>query len=165
MASVSTANAAQPTHLPSPIERPEADVVLYDGNCRICTSQIRRLPWWDCQGKLAYLSLHDPEVARRYPDLTHEMLMRDMYIVDRAGRRHRGAAAIRYLSRRLRRLWWLAPLLHIPFSLPLWQFLYRQIADRRYRFGRVESCGDDACSLHARGDARKTVSPSQQRDR
>jgi predicted DCC family thiol-disulfide oxidoreductase YuxK len=165
MASVSTANAVQPTHLPSPTERPDADVVVYDGNCRICTSQIRRLPWWDCQGKLAYLSLHDPEVARRYPDLTYEMLMRDMYIVDRAGHRHRGAAAIRYLSRRLRRLWWLAPLLHIPFSLPLWQFLYRQIADRRYRFGRVESCDDGACSLHAGGDARKTVSPSHQRDR
>jgi predicted DCC family thiol-disulfide oxidoreductase YuxK len=138
--------------LPSPTERPDADVVLYDGDCRICTTQIARLPWWDCQGKLAYLSLHDPEVARRYPDLTHEMLMRDMYIVDRAGERHRGAAAIRYLSRRLRRLWWLAPVLHIPFSLPVWQWLYRQIADRRYRFGRVSDCDGDACSLHGRGN-------------
>jgi predicted DCC family thiol-disulfide oxidoreductase YuxK len=134
--------------LPSPTDRPVAYVVIYDGDCRICTRQIAKLPWWDCQGKLAYLSLHDPEVRRRYPDLTHEMLMRDMYIVDRAGGRHRGAAAIRYLSRRLRRLWWLAPLLHIPFSLPVWQWLYRQIADRRYRFGRVESCDDGACSLH-----------------
>jgi hypothetical protein len=28
---------------------------------------------------------------------------------DRAGNRYRGAAAIRYLTHRLRRLWWLAP--------------------------------------------------------
>jgi predicted DCC family thiol-disulfide oxidoreductase YuxK len=98
---------------------------------------------------LAYLSLHDPEVARRYPDLTHEMLMRDMYVVDRSGRRHRGAAALRYLSRRLRRLWWLAPVLHVPFSLPVWQWVYRQVADRRYRWGRVEECGDEGCAVHA----------------
>jgi predicted DCC family thiol-disulfide oxidoreductase YuxK len=141
--------ATQPAvQLPTPAERPGADVVIYDGNCRICTAQISRLPWWDCQSKLSYLSLHDPIISRRFPDLTHEMLMRDMYVVDRAGRRHRGAAAIRYLSRRLRRLWWLAPVLHIPFSLPLWQWLYRQIADRRYRFGRTEACDGDACSVH-----------------
>jgi predicted DCC family thiol-disulfide oxidoreductase YuxK len=152
MSIVSTPPAVQ---LPTPAERPDADVVIYDGNCRICTAQIGRLPWWDCQGKLSYLSLHDPEVSRRYSDLTHEMLMRDMYVVDRVGRRHRGAAAIRYLSRRLRRLWWLAPVLHIPFTLPIWQWLYRQSADRRYRFGRIDTCDGDACSLHQRADAAK----------
>ena len=57
--------------LPRPEDRPGSDVVIYDGKCRICTAQIRKLPWWDCQGRLSYLSLHDPEVAQRYPDLTH----------------------------------------------------------------------------------------------
>jgi predicted DCC family thiol-disulfide oxidoreductase YuxK len=134
--------------LPTPAERPGADVVIYDGDCRICTAQVRKLAWWDCQGKLSYLSLHDLEVGQRYPDLTHEMLMREMYVVDRHGRRHAGAGAIRYLSRRLRRLWWLAPMLHIPFSLPLWQWLYQQVARRRYRFGKVDSCDNSACQLH-----------------
>jgi predicted DCC family thiol-disulfide oxidoreductase YuxK len=137
-----------PDHLPTPAERPEADVVIYDGNCRMCTAQIRALAWWDCQGKLSYISLHDPEVSRRYPDLTHDMLMAQMYVVDGLGNRYGGAAAIRYLSRRLRRLWWLAPLLHIPGSLPLWQWLYQQVAKRRYRFGKIEPCENDACSLH-----------------
>jgi predicted DCC family thiol-disulfide oxidoreductase YuxK len=138
------------SHLPTPAERPGADVVIYDGDCRICTAQIRKLTWWDCQSKLAYLSLHNPEVHERYPDLTHDMLMAQMYVVDRQGKRHGGAAAIRYLSRRLRRLWWLAPVLHIPGSLPLWQWLYRQIAQSRYKFGKVEDCGSDACSIHFR---------------
>lgn len=137
-------------HLPTPKERPDADVVIYDGNCRICTAQVRKLAWWDCQGKLAYLSLHDPLVQRRYPDLTHEMLMEQMYVVDRHGDRHAGAAAIRYLSRRLRRLWWLAPLLHIPGSLPVWQWLYRQVAQRRYQFGKIDQCDNDACQIHFR---------------
>jgi predicted DCC family thiol-disulfide oxidoreductase YuxK len=116
----------------------------------MCTAQVRKLLWWDCQNHLAYLSLHDPEVARRYPDLSHDALMKNMYVVDQQGNRYLGAAAIRYLSRRLRRLWWLAPVLHIPGTLPLWQLLYRQIADRRYRFGRLDDCADGACSLHGK---------------
>ena len=136
--------------LAGPDKRPDADVVIYDGHCRICSQQINRLSRFDPAGRLAYLSLHDPVVAQRYPDLTHEAMMQDMYIVDGQGRRHRGAAAIRYLSRRLPRLWWLAPVMHIPFSLPLWQWLYRQIADRRYRFGRIEDCESGTCSVHGR---------------
>jgi len=136
--------------LPSPSDRPDADVVIYDGNCRMCTAQVRKLAWWDCQGKLSYLSLHDPEVARSYPDLTHDMLMEQMYVVDRQGNRYGGAGAFRYLSRRLRRLWWLAPLLNLPGSLPLWQWMYRQVAKRRYRFGKTDQCDDEACRIHAR---------------
>lgn len=134
--------------LPTPEQRPDADVVIYDGHCRICTAQVRKLAWWDCQGKLSYLSLHDPAVQERFPDLTHDMLMEQMYVVDRHGNRHGGAASIRYLSRRLRRLWWLAPLLHIPGSLPLWNWLYRQIANRRYKFGKLDDCGDGTCQIH-----------------
>lgn len=133
--------------LPTPDDRPTADVVIYDGHCRICTGQVRRLAWWDWGGRLAYLSLHDLEVGRRYPDLSHDALMNELYVVDRVGRRHAGASAVRYLSRRLPTLWWLTPLLHVPGSLPVWNWLYQQIATRRYRFGTV-TCDDDACRLH-----------------
>jgi predicted DCC family thiol-disulfide oxidoreductase YuxK len=78
--------------------------------------------------------------------------MRHMVVVDQAGGRHRGAAAVRYLSRRLPSLWWLAPVMHIPFSLPLWQWMYQQVASRRYRFGRTDDCTDGACSIHFKRD-------------
>ena len=45
MATTNTIPDAQP--LPSPADRPEAEVVIYDGHCRICTGQIRRLARWD----------------------------------------------------------------------------------------------------------------------
>jgi predicted DCC family thiol-disulfide oxidoreductase YuxK len=134
--------------LPRPEDRPGSDVVIYDGQCAMCTRQVRRLVWWDCQGHLSYLSLHDPLVSERYPDLSHETLMQAMVIVDRDGRRHVGASAVRFLTRRLRRLWWLAPLLHIPGSLPVWRFLYRQVAQRRYRLGGKTECTSDACQRH-----------------
>lgn len=142
--------SAEPSALPRPDERPGADVVIFDGDCRICTAQIRRLSRFDGGGRLAYLSLHDPEVAERYPDLTHEALMADMYVIDRQGNRHRGAAAIRHLSSRLPALWWLAPALYFPGSLAVWQRLYRMFAKRRYRFGRMESCENGSCRWHAR---------------
>lgn len=148
--STTTTIPAAPGRLIAPAERPDADVVIYDGHCRFCTNQVRRLARWDSKGRLAFLSLHDPQVAERYPDLTYDALMRDMHVVDVQGGRHRGAAAFGYLSRRLPRLWPLAPVMHVPGSMPIWQWLYRRVANRRYLFGRVEQCEDGSCSLHVR---------------
>jgi len=134
--------------LPTPADRPSALVVIYDGDCRFCTGQVERLGRWDSGGRLAFLSLHDPEVASRYPDLSHEQLMEQMFVVDQAGRRYGGAAAFRFLTRRLPRLWPLAPVMHLPFSMPLWQWAYRQVARRRYRIAGRNSCENDACSVH-----------------
>jgi predicted DCC family thiol-disulfide oxidoreductase YuxK len=148
--SISSVENREAKVLPRPEERPRAAVVIFDGHCVICTGQIERLAAWDKAGRLAFLSLHDPIVAERYPDLNHDDLMKNMYVVDQQGRRYRGASAIRYLSRTLPRLWWLAPVLHIPGTLPLWQWLYQQVAKRRYRFGRIESCENGTCQIPRR---------------
>jgi predicted DCC family thiol-disulfide oxidoreductase YuxK len=48
-------------------------------------------------------------------------------------------------------LWPLAPLLHIPFSMPLWRWLYRLVARNRYRIaGKRMECDDQACSVHVK---------------
>ena len=134
--------------LPTIDDRPRAAVVIYDGNCVFCRLQVARLARWDRFGKLAFLSAHDPQTPHRYPDLSHEALMEQMYIVTPAGQRHAGAAALRYLSLRLPRLWALIPWLYIPGSLPLWQWLYGQVAKRRYRFGKTkDACENEACSV------------------
>jgi predicted DCC family thiol-disulfide oxidoreductase YuxK len=141
------------THgLPTPDERPEADVVIYDGHCRFCTGGAKTLHRWDSRGRLAFISLHDPTLAERWPDLTHDRLMEEMVVVDRRGHRHGGAAAFRYLTTVLPRLYLLAPLLHIPFTLPLWQWGYRQVAKRRYQIaGKTGAgCDDEGCKIHFR---------------
>jgi predicted DCC family thiol-disulfide oxidoreductase YuxK len=136
-------------NLPDPADRPDADLIIFDGECRFCRAQVARLARWDRAGRLAFISLHDARVSQRFPDLTHEQLMQDMYLVDRHGVRHRGAAVLRYLSWRLRPLWLAAPWLHIPGSLPVWQWLYRQVARRRYRWGQAKSCEDGTCHVHS----------------
>jgi len=139
-------------HLPSPVENPSADIVIYDGHCKFCAASVQNLARWDAKThKLAFLSLHDPEVQTRFPQLTHEQLMKEMYLVDRRGSFHRGAEAFRYLTTQLPRLYCLAPLMHIPFSLPLWRWAYYQIARRRYQImGKTQECDGDACRIHFR---------------
>jgi len=144
----------QPAEFPTPAKRPEADIVLYDGHCNIWQAGMRRLAWWDCQTKLSYLSIHDPLVAERWPDLSQDRLMEQMCIIERdssahPGREHWGADAIRYLTRRLRRLWWLMPVMHVPGAMHIARPLYRWVAKNRYRIaGKRQACDSDACSLH-----------------
>lgn len=137
--------------LADPDQRPDSNVVIFDGHCRFCQKQVKRLNRFDGGQRLSYISLHDPRVAEKYPDLTYDQLMEQMYVVSPAGKRYGGAGAVRYLSRQLPRLWWLAPLLHIPLSMPLWQWLYRRVAVRRYKLsesvGAEEAC-EDACQIH-----------------
>ena len=123
-------------------------MVIYDGDCRICTAQVRKLPWWDCQGKLAYLSLHDPEVARRWPDLSHDRLMQEMVIIDRTATGIGGRRRFATCRAGCGGLVWASPFLHFPGSMLLWRPLYRWIARNRYRLSGGPACDDGTCSLH-----------------
>lgn len=136
--------------LPSPAENPTGHIVIYDGHCKFCTTSVQNLAAWDANRRqLAFLSLHDPEVQKRFPQLTYDQLMKEMYLVDRQGKIHKGAAAFRYLTTLIPRLYPLCPLLFVPFSLPLWHWLYRQIARRRYQIlGKTTNCNGDACHIH-----------------
>jgi predicted DCC family thiol-disulfide oxidoreductase YuxK len=136
--------------LPSPADRPEADVVIYDGHCKFCTASVRKLHRFDGRGRLAFLSLHDPETSRRYPDLTYDEMMQYLFVIPADGRRLRGAEGFKYLSTRLPALFWMAPLLYLPGLMPLWQWLYRKFAKTRYRFGRIESCENGSCQIPPR---------------
>jgi len=122
--------------LPDPGDRPGADVVIYDGSCGLCRGTVRWLDRLDRGGRLAFLPLQDDRVARRYPDLTLRELQKHVHVVDTRGRRRKGAGAVRYLARRLPALWPLAPLLHVPGSMPLWHWLYKQVSRRRHVFDR-----------------------------
>lgn len=132
-------------------ENPEADVVIWDGHCKFCLSQVQRLSRWD-SGRLAYISLHDPRVKDLVPALTFEQLMEQLWVISPRGDneavlRGGGADAIRYLSRKLPWLWPIMPVLHLPGLMPVWRWLYRQVAKRRYRIAG-KNCDEGTCSLH-----------------
>ncbi|MFM7516883.1 MAG: thiol-disulfide oxidoreductase DCC family protein [Pirellula sp.] len=123
-------------------------VVLYDGHCNFCTAQVANLRRFDVFHRLEFVSLHEPAVAKLYPDLTHEQLMEQMWVIAPNGKRYAGAYSFRYLSCLLPMFWPLAPMLHFPGLMPLWSYLYREVAKRRYRIaGR--NCDEGTCSIHA----------------
>jgi predicted DCC family thiol-disulfide oxidoreductase YuxK len=128
------------------------DVVLYDGECRFCCSQINILRRLDGKKRLRFVSLHEPEVQENYPDLSREQLMEQMWIVSPDGQKFGGADAVRYLSRRLPMLYPFAPLLHLPFTMPLWRWMYRLVAKYRYRIAG-KNCDNGSCSIHAKKHA------------
>jgi len=112
----------------------------------------------DGKNRLAFISMHDEFVAEQFPDLSYDQMMQQMFLIPSAGdkggyssQRLGGVIAIRYLSRRLPKLWILAPLMHFPFSLPLWQWGYAQVAKHRYKIAGKSGppCDDDGtCDLH-----------------
>ncbi len=130
--------------LPTPADYPTADIIIYDGECQFCIQQVQRLYRWDGKNRLTFISLHDQSVAENYPDLSHEELMQAMVLIDQKNQRHHGAAAVRVICRRLPRLWSLVPLLHIPFTMPLWRRGYKCLAQRRYGL----KCDDGNCEIH-----------------
>lgn len=147
---MNSVHSANPIQLPAPQDWPLADVVIYDGLCQFCTRQVKNLHRWDGKHRIAFISLHDPQISKWAIDLSHDQLMQQMYVVRPNGQRWGGAAAFRYLTRRLPKLWLLAPLLHIPGSLPFWQWGYDLIARQRYRWNRGtdQGCESDQCEIH-----------------
>jgi len=123
-------------HLPDPDDHPNADVVIYDHSCRICRTTVAWLNRLDGRDRVAYLPLQDERVGRRYEDLSRSELEKHVYVIDVKGQRWSGAAAVRRLSRKIPALWPLVPLLHLPGSMPIWNWLYKQISRRRHMFNR-----------------------------
>lgn len=129
---------------------PGQDTVLYDGECRFCRSQVAMLRRLDLGRRFTFRSLHDPSVAADFPEISHDDLLSQMYVVDTVGAARGGVDAVRYLSRKLVPLWPLAVLLHVPGSMPLWTACYRFIARNRYRIaGRWGggSCDNGTCRI------------------
>ena len=124
---------------------PVRDTVLYDGQCRFCRAQIALLRRLDITGRLQFMSLHDPGVARDFPEIPRDDLLAEMFIVYRQGHTYRGAGAVRYLSRVLVALWPLALPLHVPGSMPLWRWLYGIVARNRYRI--AGTCDEGTCRI------------------
>ena len=127
----------------------DREVLIYDGQCNFCRGSVRSLRMLDWTGRLSFISLHDERVGQRWPQLSYDQLMDQIWLVTRHGQTLGGADAMRYLSVRMPALWLLAPLLNLPGTMPLWRSVYRWIARNRYRIaGR--NCDGGTCNLHGK---------------
>lgn len=118
--------------------------VIYDGKCGFCRKQIEHLRRPDITGRLRFVSLHDPGVPGEFPDLSHDQLMVEMWVVAPDGSRYGGIRAVNRICRALPVMWPAAMVLAVPGMIYLGGIAYRHVAGRRYTL-TGSACSDGVC--------------------
>jgi len=131
------------------------NVVLYDGLCKFCIAGMKRLLALARPGSIEPVNFQEPGALDRFPGITHEACMIQMYLVTPQGRVYGGfEAAVRAMATRpvLGRL---AFLYYRPGIRQICNGIYGLIARHRYKImGKrlaAGDCSDGTCALHARG--------------
>lgn len=110
-------------------------IVVYDGECRVCSALIR---WLSSRlgDRLEALPYQRPGVPERF-GLTLAQAEAAVWSVEASGRRERGAAAINRVLAALGGPWvWLARLYAVPGLGWLEDTGYRWFSEHRHFFGR-----------------------------
>ncbi|HYV28630.1 MAG TPA: DUF393 domain-containing protein [Candidatus Eisenbacteria bacterium] len=122
------------------------NIVLYDGDCPMCTFQMRGLTWLDWFNVVRFVPMSDPQVAQVAPTLTPEALQAAIHCVTPDGRIYRGARAFRFLGFRIPLLIPLAIVLWIPGVIWVAEKIYQWVSRNRYLLSRVFGCRE-ACAI------------------
>lgn len=138
------------------------NVLLYDGDCPLCTFQSRLLSWLDWRGAVEMVPLADGRAASLAPGITREDLLEAIHCITPDGSVHRGARAIRYLGLRI-------PLL-VPVGLFLWlpgvirvaEVVYAFVSRHRLVLSRLFGCKGACAILPERSE--RSGSPATQAD-
>lgn len=122
------------------------DTVLYDSDCSLCTFQMKVITWLDWFHRIVLLPIADPRAAQLAPGIDQVDLQEAIHCITAAGKIHRGARCIRYIS-------WKLPLA-IPVALFLWipgviyiaEIAYRWLSRNRLLLSKVFGC-KGACAI------------------
>jgi predicted DCC family thiol-disulfide oxidoreductase YuxK len=125
-------------------------IVLYDGECPMCTFQMKVLSWLDWFHTLALVPLSDERAHQIAPQLTREDLLEAIHCVTPQGRVYRGARAIRFVGLRLPLLVPVALFLWIPGVIQVAEIIYQYISRNRLFLSRIFGCKDACAILPAR---------------
>lgn len=125
-------------------------IVLYDGECSLCTFQMRLLTWLDWGHVVRLLPIADPAAARIAPTLTRAALLEAIHCVTREGVIHRGARCLRFVGLRMPLLVPLALVLWIPGVIWLAELVYQWVSRNRYLLSKFFGCKDACAILPAR---------------
>ena len=119
-------------------------VVVYDGNCKVCTRLAGVLRRWDTRATFDVVPSQAPGVPARFPWIPPRAYRESLQLVDASGRTWQGASAIERILDLLPRGGWLGWIFSLPFARPLAERFYRWFARNRYKLG----CGDH-CQVRA----------------
>ena len=111
--------------------------VLYDGDCPLCTFQMKVISWLDWFHAVTLIPIADPRAAEIAPGITREDLQEAIHCITRDGRIHRGARCIRFVSLRLPLAFPVGLFLWIPGIIFLAEIFYRWVSRNRLLLSKV----------------------------
>ncbi len=120
-------------------------VMMYDGNCRICSRQAALVAAYDDHHQIELLDANSAEARERFPQISHAEAMGQLHVIGPDGAIYRGADAVRAILLRLPALRGLGELLSLPGAVALAQPIYDLIARNRYLLGGRTDCENGAC--------------------
>lgn len=120
--------------------------LLYDGDCPMCTFQMKVLSWLDWWHMLALVPLSDARAQQIAPSLTREDLLEAIHCVTPEGRIYRGARAIRFVGMRLPLLIPVALFLWIPGVILVAEMIYQWVSKNRLLLSGLFGC-KEACAI------------------
>jgi predicted DCC family thiol-disulfide oxidoreductase YuxK len=116
-------------------------IVIYDGDCRVCSQTIKLLTKWDSSHELEMITSQTPGVHARFPWIPLHAYMESVQVIRMSdGKTWQAAAALEELLKVLPKGGLVSWLFKIPFVRPVADRLYRWFARNRYKLGCGEHC-------------------------
>ena len=124
-------------------------MALYDGSCRFCTAQARKLQRIVGAKRIETVSFQDDGVLARFSGVSHEACMQRLHVVSPDGRVFAGAEAVARAVALVPVVGQVAWLYYLPGVTQITDWVYRMVARNRYRIaGRSGECEGGSCALH-----------------
>lgn len=128
-------------------------LILYDGNCGLCTRSVAGLRTLKTNAVLEFMPLQQYDTDNLPLNLSVEDLYAQIHVIDEEGRLFKGAEALTRVVKTVPTLQWIAWLYRVPGMHYVADQLYKWIAKHRYQlFGTVDECENGACRLHGSKD-------------
>ncbi|MDB6030130.1 MAG: hypothetical protein JWM16_468 [Verrucomicrobiales bacterium] len=121
-------------------------ILLYDGDCPLCTFQMKVLTWLDWFNVLQLVPIADARAAAIAPNLSREDLLEAIHCAARNGRIHRGARCIRFVGMRMPLLFPVSLFLWFPGIIWIAEKVYMGVSRNRHLLSRIFGC-KGACAI------------------
>jgi predicted DCC family thiol-disulfide oxidoreductase YuxK len=132
---------------PATLTPPGGYYVFYDAQCRLCARSRRTIERLRPTADVTFVNVQDPAAMEPFPMVDRAAGLRQMFVLDPAGRLAGGYDGFVSLLPALRLLRPLRHAMRLPPVRAAGRRVYAWVARNRYRLGGRVSCEDGACRL------------------